>query len=793
VRISLRYKAALLIALTELALLGLLLASNLYQTREDLEAELANHARATAEVIAASATEPLLAYDLGQLNNLVHGLVGKHRVVYAEIADHRAQALAHSGTRGEPGNTVTAEQPIRVAGTLFGAVRLELSRAETEAALAQTTRNNLAIVGFEMLLVAAISITLGWFLTRGLDELTRGAEAIGRGDFSARVRVGSRDELGELAARFNDMAGQLDRSHEEIERSHRRFRDMADNVADWLWETDAEGRYTYTSHKVTNLLGYRPEQVIGARAFELMVPEDSERLERLFQQVREVRQPFYGFEYRARDMHGTLVTLETNGSPIFAPDGALLGYRGVTRDISRRKEDEHRLLYLAEHDALTGLASRQNFLDLLDDEIRLATSSKLSLALLFVDLDDFKLINDTHGHLAGDGLLRVVADILRANAGDGCPVARLGGDEFGVVLRGGDAAYAARLGQRLLEAIGTAPLAVGSSAVRLTASIGIAIHPEGGTSAETLLAHADIAMSHAKSQGHHRCHVYQAADGDLESMRHTVNWQTVLHEALAEDRLLLEFQPLRRVSAPDETRMFEALVRVSDRDGDLHSAVRFIDTAEYTGQIAEIDKRVLAHILKVLADPRTRDCRIAMNVSGRSLGTPGFTEHFARELAAHRVDPKHLVFELTETAAIAEMARARNFIGDMKRHGYRFALDDFGVGFSSFSYLKHLPVDMLKIDGAFVRHLDRNREDQIFVRAIVQVARELGIETVAEFVESREVFDLLTDIGVDYVQGFFIGTPGPILSPPAVADDTASAYKPTVVAHPSARRKGKST
>jgi EAL domain-containing protein (putative c-di-GMP-specific phosphodiesterase class I) len=274
-------------------------------------------------------------------------------------------------------------------------------------------------------------------------------------------------------------------------------------------------------------------------------------------------------------------------------------------------------------------------------------------------------------------------------------------------------------------------------------------------------------------------------------MRHLVSWQTVLHEALTENRLLLEYQPIRRVSAPDHTRMFEALARVRDRDGDLHSAAQFIDTAEYTGQIAELDKRVLADILKLLADPQTHDCCIAMNVSGRSLGTPGFTDHFERELAAHRVDPKRLVFELTETAAIAEMARARNFIGDMKRLGYRFALDDFGVGFSSFSYLKHLPVDILKIDGAFVRHLDSNREDQIFVRAIVQVARELGLETVAEYVESREVYDLLTDIGVDYVQGFYIGTPDQTLTSPAAAVSGPAAQKRAAARRPATRQRGK--
>lgn len=765
-RLSLRYKAALLIGLTEFVLLGLLVLTNLYQTRADLEEQLRQRAHATAELVATSATEPVLSSDLAQIRNLLVGVVHKHQVVYAAVTDHRDRLLAEAGQRTTPENAVEGVHPVSVAGTLFGQVTLQVARAETEAALAKTTRSNLAIAGLEMGLVAFISLTLGWFLTRNLAALTRGVEAVRHGDYAARVDLRSQDEAGDLAAGFNDMAAQLEQTVSDLANSQRRFRDLADNTSDWLWETDADGRFTYVSKSVEALLGHAPATLVGRRIFELTTPEDATRLEQLFRFVRESRQPFYGFEYHATGRGAASVVMEANGLPLVGDTGKLLGYRGISRDITRRKVDESRMVYLAEHDPLTGLLSRQKFLDTLDEKLRHAIHDQQSLAVLFIDVDDFKLINDTHGHRIGDTLLRAVADLLARLAGESNYLARLGGDEFGLLLSHGGLTEAQQLAQHLLDAIESAALVADSRPVRLTASVGISTYPDGGRTSETLLAHADIAMSHAKRLGHNRWHAYNLGDTDLDSMRKTVNWQALIRHALEHDELLLEFQPIVHVSGDTAQPYFEALVRLRDADGRLHPAARFVDTAEYTGQIVEIDKWVLRRVMATLALPEHRHNCVAMNLSGRSLSAPGLLDYFRQQALASNVEPARIVFEITETAAVAEMARAESFLAHMKKLGYRFSLDDFGAGFSSFTYLKHMPVDQVKIDGSFIRYLDTNRADQIFVRAIIQVARELGLETVAECVETKATLELLLDMGVDYVQGYHLGNPGPTLTTP---------------------------
>lgn len=763
-RLSLRYKAALLVALTEFALLGLLVLTNLHRTRADLEEQLRQRAHATAELIAASATEPVLSSDLAQIHNLLVGVVHKHQVVYAAVTDHRNRLLAEAGRRAAPASAVEAVHPVAVADTLFGQVTLQVTRAETETALTKTMRSNLIIAGLEMGLVAFISLTLGWFLTRNLAALARGVEAIRHGDYGARVNLRSQDETGDLATGFNDMAARLEQIVSDLAASQQRFRDLADNTSDWLWETDADGRFTYVSKSVETLLGHTPATLLGRRIFELTTAEDAARLEQLFRFAHESHQPFYGFEYRAAGRGGASVVLEANGIPLLDAAGALLGHRGISRDITRRKVDESRMVYLAEHDPLTGLLSRQKFLDTLDDELRHAAHGQRPLAVLFIDVDDFKLINDTHGHRVGDTLLRAVADLLARRAGEDNYLARLGGDEFGLLLPRNGPAEAQQLAQQLLGAVESAALVADGHPARLTASIGISSYPDGGRTSETLLAHADIAMSHAKSLGHNRWHAYGPSDTDLDSMRKTVNWQALIRQALERDELLLEFQPIVRVAGDAARPYFEALVRLRDADGRLHPAARFVDTAEYTGQIVEIDKWVLRRVMALLARPEHRHDRVAMNLSGRSLSAPGLLDYFRQQALVSGVEPARIVFEITETAAVAEMARAESFLAHMKQLGYRFSLDDFGAGFSSFTYLKHMPVDQVKIDGSFIRYLDTNRADQIFVRAIIQVARELGLETVAECVETKATLDLLLDMGVDYVQGYHLGKPGPSLT-----------------------------
>ncbi len=772
-KLSLRYKAAILIAITESILLGVLLLSNLHSSSKNLEEQLVIHARSAADLVASSATEPLLSFDLARLKNLAAGTIGKHSVNYVAILDHRGSVLAEAGKKIDPQKSISSEHPILVAGSLFGNVKLQVSRESTDTALAKTTGYNIAIVVLEIFLVAVISLSLGWFLTRNLLKLSQGVESIEQGNLSVRVPIDSKDEIGQLANQFNRMAERLQSNVDELEAINIRFRDMADNTSDLIWEVDNDACYTYVSKRVENLLGYTAEQVIGHSAFDFILPDDANRLRSLFQDSKESRRPFYGFEYRARHSNGNEVVLEANGTPILDHHDKLIGYRGVTRDITRRKEDASRLIYLSEHDALTGLIGRGKFLEFLDDEIKYAAHADIPLALLFIDLDGFKLINDSHGHLAGDALLRLAADILVRYTEETAIVARLGGDEFGIILRGEDSAEGKKVAKRILSSFKTTHVTINKTTIHVSAGIGICNYPQDGDDSQTLLAHADVAMSHAKSLGQNSYYVAQDADRGLEAIRHTVNWRTLIREALEEDRLFLEFQPIVSLNGGSAKKNFEALVRLRDRGGTIFPAGQFVITAEQSGQIAEIDKWVMRRVIELLSKPENSDYCIAINLSGRSLGAPGFYDYCQKLTSDSGVSPDSLMFEITETTAIAEMARAENFITTMKHLGYRFSLDDFGVGFSSFSYLKQLPVDQIKIDGSFVRHIDSSREDQIFVRAIVQVANELGLETVAEFVESQEGFDILAEIGVDFVQGNHIGLPDSRLQHPQIHQKNA--------------------
>jgi len=770
-KLSLRYKAAILIALTESILLGLLLFSNLHNTSQSLEQQLQNQARSTAELVASSATEPLLAFDLARLRSLVKGVIDKHNVKHIAIVDHLGQLLAEAGEPIDPGDSVSAQHPILVAGSLFGQVGLEISRVEADAALVKTTQLNILIVAAEILLVAVISLTLGWFLTRNLLQLTRGLEAVEQGNLATRVPLGSNDEIGQLATQFNRMTEHLQNSVLELEDINRRFRDMADNISDWIWEIDLNGYHTYASKRVEQLLGYSPEQAKGLSAYTLMGTEDAKRFRGLMREAKANKKPFYGFEYRAITKDGNEVVLEANGAPILDREGELVGYRGVTRDITRRKEDASRLVYLSEHDPLTGLIGRSRFIEILDDTLKLSTHTRMPIAILIVDLDDFKMINDSHGHLAGDTMLRLAGTTLTHMCDEGTPVARMGGDEFGIMLRGADAEDGKLLAKRILNGLRAVRATVGDSTIHLSAGVGICCYPADGDDSQTLLSRADIAMSHAKSLGHNSYYIFRSTDRDIDAIRHTVNWRRQIHDALENDRMLLEFQPILSLQDGATHKTFEALVRLRNEDGTIFPAAQFVLTAEQSGQISDIDKWVLRNVIGLLSRPENSDFTVAVNISGRSLSTPGFCEYCQKLAFESPINPSNLVFEITETTAIAEMARAENFITAMKRLGYRFSLDDFGVGYSSFSYLKHLPVDQLKIDGSFIRHLDTSRADQIFVRAIVQVAQELGLETIAEFVENEEVFNLLREIGVDNVQGYYIGKPNSVFYHPNMNGD----------------------
>lgn len=441
-----------------------------------------------------------------------------------------------------------------------------------------------------------------------------------------------------------------------------------------------------------------------------------------------------------------------------APDGTVEYLSTMARDISERKRFEAELAHLASHDMLTGLLNRRGFA-----EAMAAGLDGKPGALLYLDLDEFKYVNDSLGHRAGDGLLRNLAELLQSLAQPGDILSRISGDEFIMMLPGRNRSGAQTAAERVLEALRRQPVEAAGQQISITASIGIALYPEHGATLEELLAHADQAMYQAKGKGRNILSVYEQDDVWTSQVEYRMSWERRIRQALEGNGFVLYAQPILDLVTGQISR-YELLLRMADGSGGLIPPATFLDVAERFGLIHQIDRWVVRQAIALVArhELEGRDLFLEVNLSGKALNDPELLSLIRRDLAAAGIAPHRLVFEITETAAIGDVEAALDFINVLKCLGCRFALDDFGAGFSSFERLKRLPVDYLKLDGSFIRDLPNDEEDRHLVKAMVEVARGLGKETIAEFVEDAETVAILRESGVDYAQGYHVGRPRPV-------------------------------
>jgi len=435
-------------------------------------------------------------------------------------------------------------------------------------------------------------------------------------------------------------------------------------------------------------------------------------------------------------------------------------------DVSENRELTRRLTYQASHDTLTGLFNRREF------EIRLRTvlgtvyKYNTPACLCYMDLDQFKLVNDTCGHIAGDELLRQLADKLRLRLRSSDVIARLGGDEFGVLLHGCGLQQASELASDFRNVVREHRFTWDGRTFEMGVSIGVVALSADTRGVTDALSAADVACYAAKEGGRDRVHVYEADDGELQRKRNDMQWVSRIREALKENRFRLYQQAIVPVSpgtAPPTGEHYEVLLRMLDEDGNLLSPGQFMSAAEQFGLMIDLDQWVLRNALQWLAANNLYgDRRLAINLSGQSISSGGFLESVTETFDAINVDPTQICFEITETAAIANLDNATRFIASLKAMGCKFALDDFGSGMSSFAYLKNLPVNYLKIDGSYVRDLVRDPVDRAMVEAVNQIGHAMGMQTIAEFVEDSATLGALAVIGVDFAQGFGIGKPEPL-------------------------------
>jgi diguanylate cyclase (GGDEF)-like protein/PAS domain S-box-containing protein len=455
--------------------------------------------------------------------------------------------------------------------------------------------------------------------------------------------------------------------------------------------------------------------------------------------------------------------------PVHDNDGHFIGRLWVYEDVTRERQTAEQLIYLAERDSLTGLHNRHRFQEELGRMLADSERRQARGALLFFDLDEFKYVNDTFGHRAGDSMLIRVAGEVNALVRRNEIISRIGGDEFAVLMPDAAEADAVQLAERIIRAISQIPFRFEGQNLRLTTSLGIALYPQHGASAEDLVAHADAAMYQAKEAGKNAWRVYRQ---DLDSSREMLarlSWNDRLSRALENDLLVLHFQGVYHAQSSRLAHL-EALVRLRDETDPERVIMpgHFIPAAEKTGKILDIDRWVLRESIRLLRRHPQLPA-IAVNISGRSFDEPTLPRFIDDVLREEGVAPNRLMVELTETSAVSDLHDAQRFIEALRQTGCRVCLDDFGTGFSSFAYLKHLKVDILKIDGLFIRDLPNDHDNQVFVRSIADVARGMSKITVAEFVEDAESLDMLRRFGVDMVQGYHLDMPcadHPALTPP---------------------------
>ena len=544
-----------------------------------------------------------------------------------------------------------------------------------------------------------------------------------------------------------------------LQRSEERFRSLVQNSSDVITVIDSDTTITYQTPSIERVLGYEPSALIGTKLIDLVHPDDAARVAALCRRTTRSHAANSLVEWRMRRRDGSYVYAETISSDLLEND-AVRGFVLTSRDVTERKVLEDQLRHQAFHDSLTDLANRALFTDRVQHALARRTGSADSATVLFLDLDDFKAVNDSLGHSAGDALLRAVGRRLRGCIRSEDTAARLGGDEFGILLDGdGGEPKALEVAKRVMSEIAL-PFAVDGREVVVTASIGIAHGSSSTADAGDLLRNADVAMYMAKGRGKSGCEVFDPSAH--RALRDRFSLKNDLQRALANNEFALRYQPVLDLETGAVSGV-EALIRWERPDHGVVSPADFIPLAEESGLVVPMGAWVLEQACVQLATWRRErpesGLSMSVNLSTRQLQDPDIVEHVESALEKTGIAPSSLTLEITESVLMDDTEKVLATLRALKALGVQLAIDDFGTGYSSLSYLHQFPFDILKIDKAFIgRHGDGSDESPL-VRAIVELARTLGLRTVAEGIETPEQLDKLRDLRCDLGQGYLFAAP----------------------------------
>ena len=574
-----------------------------------------------------------------------------------------------------------------------------------------------------------------------------------------------------------------------IEQERARLEGILSSVGDGVYGVDKKGFIIFVNPAVKRMLGYtKDDELIGKTSIEIFyqVKQENEGnkngakyLEHVISEGREM----HGIEAVFKHANGTILQVEMTIYPSFI-NAKQEGVVVAIRDISSRKLLEEELKWQATHDQLTKLYNRKYLEDALESEVKRLRRSNEQSALLYIDLDRFKYINDTIGHAAGDALLIEVSNLLHTRLRDADLLARIGGDEFSIILRNVNLEHVFDIAEEYRKLLEQYVFVHDGYDYNIYGSIGVTCLNGKDNSSGDVMANADIACYIAKGKGRNQIHIFNQEEDDKAAMEMELGWSTRLNAALDTDGFKLYYQPIVALDDIDindlpsqqgelwgqllknnsiKDIIYEVLIRLPNSNGDLIAPGAFLPTAERFNMMQDIDKWVVNQALKNLGkiNSNGESIRFSINLSGQSMDNDNLLQSIKKGVNKWELDPACILLEITETCAINQMEEAHHFIDELHALGCSFALDDFGSGYSSFNHLKNLHVDLIKIDGQFVKDIARDPMDLAIVTAINNIAHSLGKKTVAEFVEDADTLKLLKEAEIDYVQGYYIGMPIP--------------------------------
>ena len=624
------------------------------------------------------------------------------------------------------------------------------------------------------LITAILATVLALYLSGLISNPIRSLSRLALDNVDGHIRTHPIDtgpyEIIELGRSFNEMLLAREKAVYALAEEKERAEITLASIGDAVITTDAIGNVTYLNPVAEQLTGWNSMQARGLPLFKVANFIDlvsGKPLRKTLEQAIE-----NGYLVSVRDnavlvnRHGQEYAIADCAAPIRDQQGVLIGTVLVFRDITKTQELTHKLSWQATHDALTGIYNRVEFERRLKDAIASAKQDNLQHALLYLDLDQFKIVNDTCGHAAGDELLRHLTALLQEEVRGVDVFARLGGDEFGVLLENCPLDQALRIAEEFRETIQDFRLSWNSKSFSIGVSIGVvSITVDSGDGVNVLSA-ADAACYAAKEKGRNCVLVYQADKGEVAKHVGAMQWVQRINDAFEENRFLLFSQNIKSLSNNGENTNFqEVLIRMLDETGNILLPGVFLPAAERYNLMPTIDRWVVRTLFSHMAEQTEKDNEHVtnfVNISGPTFSDPQFMEFVIDQFAQTDLSPKRICFEITESAAILNLNQAKRFISVLRNMGCKFALDDFGTGISSFAYLKSLPVDYLKIAGDFILNLKNNTSDIAFVEAINHIGHVMNLNTIGEWAENEEAVEMLRKMGVDFVQGFGVSIPVPL-------------------------------